>query len=173
MGNIIVTLKPGRSSTSTSASSSSEISVTNITELSNEIVTNDKLVSVGPQTVKANITEDFSAPQDIALSTFTGYLSVFTGDGGEGGAQGLVPAPQSGDSGKFLRGDGSWSELPETNNVAGPASSGNGNIVLFDQATGKIIKDSGKTLDSYKAEILAEAPGGDSSTALVFAIALG
>lgn len=171
MGNIIVTLKPGRSSTSTSASSSSEISVTNITELSNEIVTNDKLVSVGPQTVKANITEDFSAPQDIALSTFTGYLSVFTGDGGEGGAQGLVPAPQAGDAYHFLNGNGIWDDTvitlgPEQTIIVD-------DIVVFASSNVRnCIKSGGKNLAEIQQDI-DTAANQARLQALVYAIALG
>lgn len=34
--------------------------------------------------------------------------TAFTGDSGSGGAIGLVPAPTSGDSSKYLKGDGTW-----------------------------------------------------------------
>lgn len=35
-------------------------------------------------------------------------LPAFTGDSGSGGKAGLVPAPATGDSSKFLKGDGTW-----------------------------------------------------------------
>jgi hypothetical protein len=39
----------------------------------------------------------------------TADLVIFTGDSGSGGAIGLVPKPEAGDSAKFLKGDGTWS----------------------------------------------------------------
>lgn len=42
----------------------------------------------------------------------TADLAVFVGDSGSGGAKGLVPAPATGDSTKFLRGDGAWTAIP-------------------------------------------------------------
>lgn len=38
-------------------------------------------------------------------------INAFTGDSGLGGLEGTVPAPAAGDSGKFLRGDGTWGTL--------------------------------------------------------------
>lgn len=35
-------------------------------------------------------------------------ISDFVGDSGSGGTKGLVPAPATGDSGKYLKGDGTW-----------------------------------------------------------------
>ncbi len=35
--------------------------------------------------------------------------AVLVGDSGAGGTKGLVPAPGAGDSGKYLKGDGTWS----------------------------------------------------------------
>jgi hypothetical protein len=32
----------------------------------------------------------------------------------ENGTMGLVPAPSAGDNSKFLRGDGTWAEMPYT-----------------------------------------------------------
>lgn len=46
----------------------------------------------------------------IAVAVDEAELSAFTGDGGSGGAQGMVPAPSAGDAaaGKYLKADGSW-----------------------------------------------------------------
>jgi len=41
----------------------------------------------------------------------TALLNEFTGDSGSGGLKGLVKAPIAGDSGKYLKGDGTWSTL--------------------------------------------------------------
>lgn len=42
----------------------------------------------------------------------TADLSVMVGDTGSGGSKGLVPAPITGDSTKFLRGDATWQTIP-------------------------------------------------------------
>ncbi len=42
----------------------------------------------------------------------TATLIDFVGDSGSGGSKGLVPAPTSGDSSKFLKGDGTWASIP-------------------------------------------------------------
>jgi hypothetical protein len=38
------------------------------------------------------------------------WLPVMQGDSGSGGARGAVPAPQSGDAGRCLKGDGTWGD---------------------------------------------------------------
>ena len=45
---------------------------------------------------------------NISAAAATALLNVFTGDSGSGGGQGLVPAPEAGDSPKLLRGSGGW-----------------------------------------------------------------
>ena len=61
------------------------------------------------------------------LSWATNYTSSFVGDSGSGGSIGLVPAPSSGDSGKYLKGDGTWGE------VSGGGGGGGG--ISFDGST--------------------------------------
>lgn len=46
-------------------------------------------------------------------------LPNMVGDSGSGGSKGLVPAPSSGDSTKFLRGDGTWANTSGTITVGG------------------------------------------------------
>lgn len=41
----------------------------------------------------------------------TAALDAFVGDSGSGGTKGLVPAPASGDAGKYLKGDGTWATV--------------------------------------------------------------
>lgn len=41
----------------------------------------------------------------------TTELNAFVGDSGAGGTKGLVPAPATGDSGKYLKGDGTWTAV--------------------------------------------------------------
>lgn len=52
--------------------------------------------------------------------------------------------------------DGTWTNAPDgTGAAVGPASSVDGNIVLFDGVTGKLLKDSGKALSYYAPLSLA------------------
>ena len=61
-----------------------------------------------------------TALRDVALSNLHKALTAFTGDSGSGGVKGIVPAPASGDSTKFLKGDGTWA-TPTTSTVKGHA----------------------------------------------------
>lgn len=82
-------------------------------------------------------------------------LPVFTGDSGSGGVQGAVPAPGVGDTaaGKFLFADGSWATPSGTGNVAGPATSTDNALALYDGVDGQQLQDSNIT-----------SPDGDSLT---------
>lgn len=44
----------------------------------------------------------------LTAAQATTELNNFVGDSGSGGTKGLVPAPSTGDSGKYLKGDGTW-----------------------------------------------------------------
>lgn len=48
--------------------------------------------------------EQFTATDTVPAAN----LPVMVGDSGSGGTKGAVPAPAAGDSGKFLKGDGTW-----------------------------------------------------------------
>lgn len=54
---------------------------------------------------------------------------------------GGVPATGT-PSGKFLKDNGTWATVTGTGDVVGPSSATDGNFVLFDTVTGKLIKDS-------------------------------
>lgn len=55
---------------------------------------------------------------DITSGTLiASVLPVMIGDSGSGGTQGAVPAPAAGDAARFLKGDGTWSNLPPTGTV--------------------------------------------------------
>ena len=45
---------------------------------------------------------------NLAQNAGGGTGDVFVGDSGSGGAEGIVPAPATGDATKFLKGDGTW-----------------------------------------------------------------
>lgn len=53
------------------------------------------------------------AYENLTASEATAILNAFVGDSGSGGTKGLVPAPASGDAAarKYLRADGSWSDV--------------------------------------------------------------
>jgi hypothetical protein len=77
--------------------------------IDNGVVTNAKMANMADQTVKANLTGTVAAPADYTISQLTAYLSNFTGaTSGANGAKGVVPQPNAGDEGKFLKGDGTW-----------------------------------------------------------------
>lgn len=46
--------------------------------------------------------------QELTTAQATALLNAFVGDSGSGGTKGLVPAPSSGDAGKYLDGDGTF-----------------------------------------------------------------
>ena len=64
------------------------------------------------------------------------------------GSSGFVPLPHAGDNNKYLKGDGTWGTVEASGgDVVGPASAVSGRIATFDGATGKLIKDSGYTIE--------------------------
>ena len=69
------------------------------------IVANGRTILASATTAGANMATAASATAQTAL------LSNFVGDSGSGGTKGLVPAPSTGDSGKLLRGDGTWATV--------------------------------------------------------------
>lgn len=82
-------------------------------------------------------------------------LPHLAGDTGSGGVAGIAPAPGTGDAaaGKFLSADGTWATPSGAGNVAGPGTSTNNAIALFDGAGGQTLQDSSIT-----------SPDGDSLT---------
>lgn len=52
------------------------------------------------------------AYENLTAAEATAILDAFVGDSGSGGTKGLVPAPTTGDSTKFLKGDGTWTTIP-------------------------------------------------------------
>lgn len=73
----------------------------------------------------------------------------FVGDSGSGGTAGLVPAPSAGDAAasKFLKADGTWTSPSGSGDVVGPGSSTDNAIARYDSTTGKLLQDSGATID--------------------------
>lgn len=82
------------------------------TGLVNDSVTNAKLDNMAQNTIKGRITASTGDPEDLTAAQATSILDAFVGDSGSGGTKGLVPAPVTGDSTKFLRGDGTFVAIP-------------------------------------------------------------
>ena len=82
------------------------------TTLANSSVTNAKMSDMPQSTIKGRAAGGGTGvPINLTASEATDILNAFTGDTGTGGVKGLVPAPASGDSGKFLKGDGTWGSV--------------------------------------------------------------
>ena len=116
----------------------------------NDEVTNANLVNMAESTLKGRAAGAGTGdPTDLSATQATAILDNFVGDSGSGGTKGLVPAPASGDAAasKFLKADGTWATTAGGGDVAGPASSTDNALARFDSTTGKIIQNSGATLD--------------------------
>lgn len=118
-------------------------------------VTNAMLATVATATFKGRTTAGTGNVEDLTSSQATALLSAFVGDSGSGGTKGLVPAPATGDSTKFLRGDGTWASVSGTGDVVGPASATDNAIVRFDSTTGKLIQNSAATIADTTGDITA------------------
>lgn len=81
---------------------------------------------------------------DTTYSAFTGATSAAAG------AEGLVPAPASGDDDKFLKGDGTW----------GTVQSGSTLSVFYFDGTSHFYKDAGLTDSATAQEILTALESG-------------
>lgn len=81
----------------------------------NATVTGSSLTSVGTITSGTwNGTTIAIANGGTGATTTAGAtaaLNAFVGDTGSGGTKGMVPAPATGDAGKFLKGDGTWGTI--------------------------------------------------------------
>lgn len=51
------------------------------------------------------------AYENLTAAEVTAVVNAFVGDSGAGGTKGSVPAPVTGDSSKFLKGDGTWTAI--------------------------------------------------------------
>ena len=73
----------------------------------------------------ANLSSSYSG----GVLTILGNYSAMTGaDGTNAGTSGLVPAPASGDNNKFLKGDGTWSEI---SGIPAPSSANSGDFLCY------------------------------------------
>lgn len=97
-------------------------------------VTNSQLDQMSPLTLKGNNTENAARPLDLDSEEVTAMLDIFVGAGLSNGTKGLVPVPFVGDSGKFLRGDGTWSNASSSDPVRSISS--NANVLSSDYYLG-------------------------------------
>jgi|GEM_PF-7059518 len=81
---------------------------------------------------------EFASVLDVSV------LPELVGDSGSGGTAGIVPAPGVGDAaaGKYLAADGTWATPAGSGNVAGPGTSTDNALALFDGTGGQTLQDS-------------------------------
>lgn len=91
----------------------------------------------------------------------TATLSEMVGDSGSGGTKGLVPAPASGDSSKFLKGDGTWA----TPSGSGGSPGGSNTQVQWNNSS-SFDGISGATTDGTTLTLIAPVLGTPASGTL-------
>jgi len=102
----------------TNANLSGDVSsVGNVTTINSHKVINSMLQTVATSTFKGRITSGTGDVEDLTSTQATSILNTMVGDSGSGGTKGLVPAPITGDSTKFLRGDGTWAPASYSSGV--------------------------------------------------------
>lgn len=74
-----------------------------------------KMANLAANSIIGNNTGSPATPLALTATQTTAMLNNFVGDSGAGGTKGLVPAPASGDAGKFLTGAGVFADMPTTN----------------------------------------------------------
>lgn len=90
--------------------------------IGNNKVTNAMLSQMATHTIKGNATGGTANASDLTGTQTTALLDSFVGDSGSGGTKGLVPAPVTGDSTKFLRGDGTFATVSGSGTVTSVAT---------------------------------------------------
>lgn len=111
------------------------------TTIANGAVTNAKAANMATQTIKGRTTGGTGSPEDLTATQATAILNEFTGDAGSGGLKGLVKAPVAGDSGKFLKGDGTWGSPSGSGDFSSnTATSVDSEVVVFSGTGGKTGK---------------------------------
>jgi hypothetical protein len=71
-----------------------------------------KMANLAANSIIGNNTGSPATPLALTGTQVTAMLNAFVGDAGSGGTKGLVPAPVTGDSTKYLRGDGTFQSIP-------------------------------------------------------------
>lgn len=148
-GNLLVG-SAGNVATSVAMSGDATIVASGALTIANNAVSNAKLAQMVQGTIKGRAASSGTGdPVDLTPTQATAILNNFVGDSGAGGTKGLVLAPAAGDAaaGKFLKADGNWTVPAGAGDVTGPASSTDEAIARFNGATGKVLQNSGVTID--------------------------
>jgi hypothetical protein len=107
------------------------------------VVTNAMLSTVATATFKGRTTAGTGNVEDLTATQATALLNAMVGDSGSGGTKGLVPAPASGDSAKFLTGAGTYVSAASLSSLYAFISTNttldstyNGKIIVMDDSGG-------------------------------------
>lgn len=128
--------------------------------IANSAVTNAKMADMTQATIKGRAAgAGTGAPVDLTATQATAILNAFVGDSGSGGTKGLVPAPASGDSSKFLKGDGTWGSV---SSLAGRLL----NVIVVDNAASPYTYNKNSSASFIEVEVIGGggSGGGCAST---------
>lgn len=81
-------------------------------------LTFSKIEQIPTETILGRVTAAEGDIEELTGTQATTLLNEFVGDSGSGGTKGLVPAPGTGDAGKYLDGDGTFTALPQAAAIA-------------------------------------------------------
>ncbi len=159
----------------TNATHTGDVTGATALTIANDAVTNAKAANMATARIKGRVTAGTGDPEDLTGTQATALLDTFTS-----GAKGLVPASGGGTT-NFLRADGSWAAPGGgggggSGDVVGPALATDNAIARFDTTTGKLIQNSGATLDDNGVLNLPSAPmpsAPSASTMHMFARSVG
>ena len=157
----------------TNATHTGDVTGATALTIANDAVTNAKAANMATARIKGRATAGTGDPEDLTGTQATALLDVFTS-----GAKGLVPASGGGTT-NFLRADGTFAAPGGgggSGDVVGPALATDNAIARFDTTTGKLIQNSGATLDDNGVLNLPSAPmpsAPSASTMHMFARSVG
>ena len=129
-------------STKISEAIAGKISAPGTAGTSGQVLTSDGQGGQSWQTPSGGTVTDVQEDGTSILSSGVANILTMTGAGsGSAGTKGLVPAPASGDSGKFLKGDGTWDNVPDPQTMTGATASaaGTGGLVPAPSAGANVL----------------------------------